>query len=488
MSRLSEDEVHDLIRLECQCGKCAIEEFVAGKDCRKSSQKSVPRLRIITFDLSYKMLNRQEMRFSDYKHYLKEQDNAIRTEYTSLLLNTMRELKTKHSLEIAKQRVRSLLAPKDTLGSQYKRMYKRGFDKRLRDVQTYEELQNFIEQFCSWFNIDFIADLRKALLGYDSQDPVIITYKEHLVRYLQRCCFQLTVFDPEGQTEHIEIICKMSTDFHEIKEEQLDIFEHRLRQGISIPVSKRRIAESGQEMIFCLREPLSPATTKKPEVLVNVDHLNLTYKALHVAIPSKNKSLFKFILVFIVLILITCVHGLSFVPAYQTKSLGSVRILPEENVALSKYSVSTNWFADEKIFFTKLPLSDNSLITIHVRRNGPQDKEVTNCTISSSNHSCSIPLAVLSNEVSVSIFAYSTSSSLPVIEYGGVYAYVPIRAYLILGILAVSYFVVGFIIYSALCALFKKNCLICFFIYMVVNCIHCVICFVIIFNPLSLPL
>ncbi len=267
MSRLSEDEVHEFIRLECQCGKCAIEEFVAGKDCGKSTQKSVPRLRIITCDLDHKILNRQEMRFSDYKNYLKEQDNAIRTEYTSLLLNTMRELKTKHSLEIAKQRVRSLLTPKDALGSQYKRMYKRGLDKRLRYVQTYEELQQFLEQFCSWFNIDVIADLRKALLGYDSQDPVVITYKEHLVRYLQRCCFQLTVFDPEGQTEHIEIVCKTSTNFHEIKEEQLDIFEHRLRQCISIPVSKRRTSECGEGMIFYVKEPLLPTTNEDPYVV-----------------------------------------------------------------------------------------------------------------------------------------------------------------------------------------------------------------------------
>ncbi len=281
VSRLSEDEVHEFIRLECQCGECAIDEFVAGKDCKKSTPRSVPRLRITTRDLGQKMLNRQEMRFSDYKNSLKDKNNEIRTEYTCLLLNTMQELKTKCSLEIAKQRVRSLLTPKDSLGSQYKRMYKRELDKRLKDVQTYEELQQFLEQFCSWFNIDFIADLRKVLLGYDSQDPMVVTYKENLMRYLQRCCFQLTVCDLEGQAEHNEIICKTSTDFHEIKEEQHDIFERRLRQCIFIPVSERRIAECGEEMVFRMQEPLPPTTIKDPYVM-NLWPLKYSVSKIHV--------------------------------------------------------------------------------------------------------------------------------------------------------------------------------------------------------------
>ena len=446
MSRLSEDEVHEFIQLECQCGECGIEEFMAGKDCRKSTRKSM--LRIKTRDSDPKRLLKQEIRFSDYKNALRGKDNAIRAEYSSFLLNTMRELKTKFSLEIAKKRVRSLLTPKDALGSQYKRMYKRGLDKRLRDVLTYEELQEFLEQFCSWFNIDVIANLRKALLGYDSQDLMVVTYQEYVEKYLQQCCFQLTVFDPESQTEQNEIVCKTSTDFHEIKEEQLDIFERKLRQCISIPVSTRRIAESGQEMIFCVREPLSPATTKKPEVfkLVSVDHLNLINKALLATIPSKKKSLFKLILAFIVLILIISIEGLTLSPAYQTKSLGSVRVNPGENVTLTSRLAAKN-----KFIFTKHPFSDNSSITIHVRRNRSQDEEMTNCTISSSNHSCSISLAVLSNETFVCVFTSShTNSSLPVIEYGVVYTYQPLRVYFISGISVVLHIVVVFIMFSAL--------------------------------------
>ncbi len=492
MSRLSE-EGHEFIQLECQCGECAIEEFMAGKDCQKSVQRSVPRLTIITWDLDQQIFNKQEMRFSDYKNSLKEQDNAIRTEYASLLLNTMRELKMKYSLEVAKQRVRLLLTPKDALGSQYKRMYKQGLDKRLKDMQTFEEFRTFLEQFCSWFNIDFIADLRKVLLGYDSQDPVVITYKEHLVRYLQRCCFQLTVCDPESQTEHNEIVCKTSTDFHEIKEEQLDIFEHRLRQCISLPVSTRRIAESGQEMIFYVKKPLSPATTKEPKVLISVDLLIFIHDALLATIPSRKKSLFKFILAFIFLVLITCVQGLTVSPAYQTKSLGSVRINPGETLLTTFCLHRVSPANKGRLIFTKHPFNDNSSIIIRVRVcNRSQDEEITNCTISSSNHSCSIQRAVLSSEVSVGIFAYSTSSSLPVIENGIVHAYLPIRAYLIGGISIVLFFTACYIMSTTLDAMFKnknkKNSLISFLIYMVAICIPCVICSVIIFNPLSLPL
>ncbi len=461
--------------MECQCGECAIDEFVAGKDCKKSARRSVPKLTIKTRDSDQDILPtcRQEMRFSDYKNSLKEKDNEIRTEYSYLLLITMQALKTNYSLEIAKQRVRSLLTPKDSLGSQYKRMYKRGLNKRLKDVQTYEELQQFLEQFCSWFNIDFIADLRKVLLGYDSKDSVIVTYKEHLRRYLQRCCFQLTVCDLEGQTERNELVCRTSTNFSEIKEEQIDIFEHRLGQCICILVSQRRISECGKEMVFCVKEPLPP---------VPIERLDVRKSA--VTHPRKKS----FILGFILMIISSCIQGLAFVPpAHQTKSLGSVRIHPGENVTLlANFSVSS--LKNElkvRLFFTKHPFTDCSSITIHDKEcNGSQYEEITNCTISSSNHSCSLTIqrAALSSEVSVCIFAsLHTSSSLPVIEYGMVYSYRPMRDYYIFGISLVIFLIAFFIMPTGL-----NKCL--SIILGMLPCIQLPIYYLIVSNPLSIPL
>ncbi len=486
VSGLSEDEVHEFIQLECQCGECAIDEFVAGKDCKQLARRSVPKLTIKTRDSDQDILPRQEMRFSDYKNSLREKDNEIRTKYTSLLLNTMRELKTNYYLEIAKQRVRSLLTPKDMLGSQYKRMYTtRGLNKRLKDVQTYEDLQQFLEQFCSWFNINFIADIRKALLSYESQDPLVVAYKENLERYLQRCCFQLTVCDLEGQTEHL-IVCKTSTDFHEIKEEQINILETKLRQCVCIPISQRRIAECGKEMIFCLKEPLSLSNIEEPS------EINPVYR--HVTVLSL-KSLIMVVFGSILLVLNGCLQGLAIAPAHQTKSLGSVRF--GGNVTLPvTFSMGMLEF-EKRLIFTKHPFSDISSISIHVKQcNGSQDKEITKCTISSSNHSCSIQWTALLSEVSVCIFAsLHTNSSLPVIEYGVVYSYLLTRSYYIWGI-SLAFFCVSFsTMQMRLNALLvpvhlHKNIKHLFIILytLLTLFIHGLICGLIIFNPWSIPL
>ncbi len=121
--------------------------------------------------------------------------------------------------------------------------------------------------------------------------------------------------------------------------------------------------------------------------------------------------------------------GNSLVSKYHhTNSLGSVRILPVGNIALLT-NFSMNRLADvDRLIFTKHPFSDISSITIHVRGcNGSQDKEISKCDISSSDHSCSIQQPALSSEVSVCVFAsmHTTNSSLPVIEYDMVNAFFP---------------------------------------------------------------
>ncbi len=128
------------------------------------------------------------------------------------------------------------------------------------------------------------------------------------------------------------------------------------------------------------------------------------------------------------LIVIGYIQGYALVPANDTVSYGSVRLYPGENVALlTNFSVSKLANKD-RLSFTKHPSRDSSSITIYIRRcNGSQDKLISKCTILSSNRSCSIEQLAFSNEVSLCVFAYSTSSSLPVVEYRMVYEYLSIR-------------------------------------------------------------
>ncbi len=195
-----------------------------------------------------------EVKYSDYRHSLMEQTQEINSKFKSLLVNTTQELKSKVALIRVKDTVKRLITPQLSRSSQYSCIRDK-VKGQLREVKTHEELETYLEDnFCCWFNIRFIKNLRKTLLFSETQDHHVSEYNEHLGQYLKKNCFQIVTQDPESGKECIQIICQVSTDFTKLKEEQIKIFEHILRQHISMPECIRRVDEKTGELIFTVKQ------------------------------------------------------------------------------------------------------------------------------------------------------------------------------------------------------------------------------------------
>ncbi len=184
-----------------------------------------------------------------------EQTHDITSKFKALLVDTTRELKSNVTLDRVKDTVRTLITPCSARVSQYSCMYNDGTKGRLRDVFTHVKLETYLEHnFCSWFNIGFIENLRKTLLFNETQDDRICEYKKHLFRYVKISCYCNTVCDSEKEEKHDEIVFQVSTDFTKLKKEQIDIFEHIVRQQVSIPECSRRVDGTGK-LIFTVKQP-----------------------------------------------------------------------------------------------------------------------------------------------------------------------------------------------------------------------------------------
>ncbi|XP_064405804.1 uncharacterized protein LOC135350878 isoform X2 [Halichondria panicea] len=262
-SGLSELE-DSYICIKCFCGNCATNNFVQGENCPDAPPKSPPFLSMCS------QADANGMKFSDYRQSIMEQTRDINSKHKALLLHTTQELKEKVPLDVVKDTVQSLLTPPHVKKSLYTCIYKRGTKGRLRDVGTHDDLRLYLENnFCCWFNIQLIADLRKVLLLKGKRDDSYIChYKEHVAQYLKRCCVKHTICDTENGKEYMrmEIVCRVSTDFTKLKTEQIRIFEYTLRQYVSMPDCSKTVDEQSGELIFTEKEP-----TTNQQVIIHQD-------------------------------------------------------------------------------------------------------------------------------------------------------------------------------------------------------------------------
>ncbi len=146
--------------------------------------------------------------------------------------------------------------------SLYSRMYIGDPRERLRDVQTYEELEKYLDtELCSWFNIEVLKGLRTALSIHDT-DKSVRAYEELQRQYMARCCFYRTV-DSDS-----EIVCKLPTDFRIVKDKQLNYFEYKLRQTIDMPECKRRVDEASGEQVFEIKTSNTTARVREVRIYI----------------------------------------------------------------------------------------------------------------------------------------------------------------------------------------------------------------------------
>ena len=186
------------------------------------------------------------MSYSKYKLALENLAKDMQNRYQSLLLDTLDGLKDlKYDIETVKYRVTLLLKPKGARKVQYSLIYKSQLKGQLKDVRSYEELIEYLENnYCAWFNVDLIESIRQVfvLKNKQTQDSILSAYKEHSKKYLARCCLKNVA---GNETIYI---CKFPTDFREvnIKPKQTLLFVTKLREYFRIPANEIVINTNGE--------------------------------------------------------------------------------------------------------------------------------------------------------------------------------------------------------------------------------------------------
>ncbi len=256
ISNESEQDDDLCIRLECRCGHCEIEDFMQGEDCPCTGST-----KLSLFKNQSERIGKTEITYSAYRVALQCRAAHMHASYISLITNTVNELKKKHALPVIVNHLKALLTPQGAKKSLYTRMYTGDQRKRLRDVKTYEELEKYLDtELCSWFNIEVIKGLRKAL-SIQETDKSVRVYEDLQRQYMARCCIYRTV------DSHSEIVCKLPTDFRIVKDKQLAYFEYKLRQTITdMPECKRRVDEASGEMVFEIKRSNTTARVRVREV------------------------------------------------------------------------------------------------------------------------------------------------------------------------------------------------------------------------------
>ena len=208
----------------------------------------------VCLDLTTKSSSRLSVqtKYSFYKQGIKRQSQLMQCEFNRLLLKTIREFTKSVPLRVAIDKLRNLIIPRDTRNPLYGRIYKTKCKhlKKLNEVSTYGELQEYlIRNYCAWFNIDLIADLRRVLLDYGENDPTIVEYEAKVVNYLRKCCYT-----GRSYSFCTEIVCEASTDFRTVKDHQMERFQKKLQQILHITECECRVDEgSGKLILFVER-------------------------------------------------------------------------------------------------------------------------------------------------------------------------------------------------------------------------------------------
>ena len=139
--------------------------------------------------------------------------------------------------------------------------------KKLNEVSTYGQLQEFlIRNYCAWFNVDLIADLRRVLLDYGERDRVISDYEANVISYLRKCCFTRKCYS--------EVVCEVPTDFTTVKDHQTERFKKKLQQSLHITDCVRMVDEGSGKLILFVERIEDMLTPSEQMVRITVLKFN----------------------------------------------------------------------------------------------------------------------------------------------------------------------------------------------------------------------
>ena len=240
---------------KCLCGRCSVLAFVEGKisRCPNSTEHRYGS----SLQRTAERTSPAEIKYSAYQQVIKRRFQVLQSSFNKLMQNTKTEFESRFQLKTVIQKLQHQLNPPDSSSCLYDRICRTDVKRSrgLSEVKTFGHLQEYlIDNFCSWFNIDLVADLRRVLLGHGACDNEILNYEEQLEIHVRRCCYDYTVCSTHNDSCCCDkkIVCETSyrTDLRKIRSKQVDILVGKLQSILCISDCESRVDEANGNLVL----------------------------------------------------------------------------------------------------------------------------------------------------------------------------------------------------------------------------------------------
>ena len=254
------------VRFKCGCGNCSLTKYIKGTNhCLSSDHSELPQFRV-WIPKQPDEVTPEDMDYSMFIAVSKRMSAEINTKFVSLLIDTFDMLNRKqgvaYTLTDVKKFIKALFRP--PAHKYFSRVYIASISGKLREVKTFEELRKYLHRnYCSWFNYELIAVVRKRFLfNAAEQDEEMNTYKKTLKQFLNRRCFlYLNDVGPSPHGDHTQVVCKVDIDFQKLHPKQIEELRLLVTEHLDMPkysITLKRVREGCTELVFrapaCLEE------------------------------------------------------------------------------------------------------------------------------------------------------------------------------------------------------------------------------------------
>ncbi|XP_064395955.1 uncharacterized protein LOC135342984 isoform X6 [Halichondria panicea] len=233
----------------CGCDRCCLLDRVLGKKCPNQKQYPFPKI-----GLSQELSDDVMCDLNEFKESLLNQSRRIHGMFLELMTHTFETLKKKKvDIEKVKYYLRSLF-PLDWRFLAILSQEEVNLSGDFNSVQDFYKLSYFLqERYCTWYNYDLIARLRKKFLYRWRKDSKLENYESSFKDIVYRRCF--LYLDNGGKTPkyQTEVVCKIDIDYKELSQPLIEhltsVFANAIGLGKYHLVFKK-VIEGCTELVF----------------------------------------------------------------------------------------------------------------------------------------------------------------------------------------------------------------------------------------------
>ncbi|XP_064395980.1 uncharacterized protein LOC135343006 isoform X3 [Halichondria panicea] len=236
------------VRFACGCDHCSLLDRVLGKKCPNQEQYPFPKI-----GFSQELSDDVICDLNRFKESLLNQSRRIHGMFLELMTHTFETLKKrKVDIENVKYYLRSLF-PLDWRFLAILSQEEVNLSGDFNSVQDFYKLSYFLqERYCTWYNYDLIARLRKKFL-FRKKDSKLENYESSFKDIVYRRCFLYLDNGGKAPKYQTEVVCKIDIDYKELSQPLIEhltsVFANAIGLGKYHLVFKK-VIEGCTELVF----------------------------------------------------------------------------------------------------------------------------------------------------------------------------------------------------------------------------------------------